>query len=178
MTFKPSALLRLIRTNVKKVTVNYTLLTKQLEALLEDEFDLLANSANLVGLLFAEIPHINWLGIYVRRGNDLVLGPFQGKPACVRIPLGQGVCGTAAQRMESLLVENVNDFSGHITCDPASVSEVVVPLISAGQVIGVLDVDSPQQSRFSVDDQHGLELLCERFVQLLERQHTNLENFI
>jgi L-methionine (R)-S-oxide reductase len=160
------------------VTINYTLLTRQLEGLLEDESDLLANSANLVGLLFAEIPHINWLGIYVLRGNELVLGPFQGKPACVRIPLGQGVCGTAAQRMESLLVEDVHDFDGHISCDPASVSEVVVPLVSAGKVIGVLDVDSPQQGRFTADDQHGLELVCERFVQLLEKRRTNLQEFI
>jgi L-methionine (R)-S-oxide reductase len=160
------------------VTINYTLLTRQLEGLLEDESDLLAISANLVGLLFAEIPHINWLGIYVLRGNELVLGPFQGKPACVRIPLGQGVCGTAAQRMESLLVEDVHDFDGHISCDPASVSEVVVPLVSAGKVIGVLDVDSPQQGRFTADDQHGLELLCERFVQLLEKRRTDLQEFI
>ncbi|RLA33165.1 MAG: GAF domain-containing protein [Gammaproteobacteria bacterium] len=160
------------------VTVNYTLLTRQLEALVEDEADLLANSANLVGLLFTEIPDINWLGVYVLRGSELVLGPFQGKPACVRIPLGQGVCGTAAQRMESQLVADVNNFSGHISCDPASVSEVVVPLISAGQVIGVLDVDSPLRGRFSVDDQQGLELLCERFVQLLESKQTNLQNFI
>ena len=160
------------------MAINYTLLTRQLEGLLEDESDLLANSANLVGLLFAEIPHINWLGIYVLRGNELVLGPFQGKPACVRIPLGQGVCGTAAQRMESLLVEDVHDFDGHISCDPASVSEVVVPLVSAGKVIGVLDVDSPQQGRFTADDQHGLELVCERFVQLLEKRRTDLKEFI
>lgn len=160
------------------MNINYTLLTRQLEGLLEDESDLLANSANLVGLLFAEIPHINWLGIYVLRGNELVLGPFQGNPACVRIPLGQGVCGTAAQRMESLLVENVHDFDGHISCDPASVSEVVVPLVSAGKVIGVLDVDSPQKGRFTADDQHGLELVCERFVQLLEKRRTDLKEFI
>ena len=160
------------------MNINYTLLTRQLEGLLEDESDLLANSANLVGLLFAEIPQINWLGIYVLRGNELVLGPFQGNPACVRIPLGQGVCGTAAQRMESLLVENVHDFDGHISCDPASVSEVVVPLVSAGKVIGVLDVDSPQQGRFTADDQHGLELVCERFVQLLEKRRTDLKEFI
>lgn len=160
------------------MTINYTLLTRQLEGLLEDESDLLANSANLVGLLFAEIPHINWLGIYVLRGNELVLGPFQGNPACVRIPLGQGVCGTAAQRMESILVENVHDFDGHISCDPASVSEVVVPLVSAGKVIGVLDVDSPEKGRFTADDQHGLELVCERFVQLLEKRRTDLKEFI
>ncbi len=160
------------------MNINYTLLTRQLEGLLEDESDLLANSANLVGLLFAEIPHINWLGIYVLRGNELVLGPFQGNPACVRIPLGQGVCGTAAQRMESILVENVHNFDGHISCDPASVSEVVVPLVSAGKVIGVLDIDSPQQGRFTADDQHGLELVCERFVQLLEKRRTDLEEFI
>ena len=162
------------------MTTNYTLLTKQLEALLEGESDTLANSANLVGLLFAEIPDINWLGIYVLRGNELVLGPFQGKPACVRIPLGQGVCGTAAQQMSSLLVADVHDFNGHIACDPASVSEVVVPLVSAGRVIGVLDVDSPLQDRFSSADQKGLELLCERFIQLLEskRKRLDLQNFI
>ena len=160
------------------MAINYTLLTRQLEGLLEDESDLLANSANLVGLLFAEIPHINWLGIYVLRGNELVLGPFQGNPACVRIPLGQGVCGTAAQQMESMVVDNVHDFDGHISCDPASVSELVVPLVSAGKVIGVVDVDSPQQGRFTADDQHGLELLCERFVQLLETRHSDLQEFI
>ncbi len=164
----------------EKVTTNYTLLTKQLEALLAGESDPLANSANLVGLLFAAIPDINWLGIYVLRGNELVLGPFQGKPACVRIPLGQGVCGTAAQQMSSLLVADVHDFSGHIACDPASVSEVVIPLVSAGRVIGVLDVDSPLQDRFSSADQKGLELLCARFIQLLEskRKQTDLRNFI
>jgi len=160
------------------VTTNYALLTRQLEALLEDEPDLLANSANLVGLLFAEIQHINWLGIYVLRGDELVLGPFQGRPACVRFPLGQGVCGTAAQQMKSILVENVHDFDGHIACDPASVSEVVVPLLSAGKVIGVLDLDSPQRGRFTADDQRGLELLCERFVQLLESRQTDLQEFI
>ncbi len=160
------------------MTTNYALLTRQLEALLEDEPDLLANSANLVGLLFAEIPQLNWLGIYVLRGNELVLGPFQGKPACVRIPLGQGVCGTAAQQMKSIRVENVHDFDGHIACDPASLSEVVIPLVSAGKVIGVLDVDSPQQGRFTADDQRGLEQLCECFVQLLERRQTDLQEFI
>jgi len=160
------------------VTVNYELLTRQLEALLEDEPDLLANSANLVGLLFAEIPRLNWLGIYVLRGNELVLGPFQGSPACVRIPLGQGVCGTAAQRMESVLVEDIHKFDGHIACDPASVSELVVPLVSAGKVIGVLDLDSPQRGRFTAADQHGVELLCERFVHLLERGKTDLQDFI
>ena len=160
------------------MTVSYPLLTRQLEALLEDEPDLLANSANLVALLFAEIPHINWLGIYVLRGNELVLGPFQGKPACVRIPLGQGVCGTAAARAESLLVDDVNEFKGHIVCDSASVSEVVVPLLASGRVIGVLDIDSPQRGRFSADDQHGLEQLCERFVQLLESKSSDLQEFI
>lgn len=177
MTFKPPALLHATDRS-EKVTVNYELLARQLDALLADETDLLANSANLVGLLFGEIPRINWLGIYVLRGSELVLGPFQGKPACVRIPLGQGVCGRAAQRMESLLVADVNEFSGHISCDPASVSELVVPLISAGRVIGVLDVDSPHKRRFSSDDQRGLELVCACFVRLLERQRDDLQNFI
>lgn len=149
------------------MNTDYALLQKQLEALLGGESDPLANSANLVGLLFAEIPRINWLGIYVLRGEELVLGPFQGLPACVRIPLGKGVCGSAAQQSKTLRIDNVNDFSGHIACDPASVSELVVPLVFADRLIGVLDVDSAELARFTANDQRGLEMICERFMGLL-----------
>lgn len=151
------------------MSVDYQSLNSQLAALLADEPDALANSANFVALLYAGIPDINWLGIYVLRDQELVLGPFQGLAACVRIPLGQGACGTAAQRNETLRVDNVNDFAGHIVCDPASKSEIVVPLSIHGKLIGVLDIDSPKPSRFGVSDQLGVELLCKTFVQNLQK---------
>lgn len=146
------------------MTVDYQLLNRQLAELIAGENDALAVSANFVGLLFAEIPDINWLGIYVLRGNELVLGPFQGKPACVRIPLGQGVCGTAAASMQTQRVDDVHAFDGHIVCDPDSRSEIVVPLSINGKLVGVLDIDSPQHARFSEADQAGVELLCDTFV--------------
>jgi len=160
------------------MTVNYELLEKQLVALIADEDDRLAMSANFVALLYAEIPDINWLGIYVVRDGELVLGPFQGLPACVRIPLGQGVCGTAAQEARTLRVDDVQAFDGHIACDPQSKSEVVVPLRNHGQVFAVLDVDSPIEARFSSDDQQGIEQLCGRFVQRLANINPNLAEFI
>lgn len=147
--------------------VDYQSLNDQLAALLAGEKDALANSANFVGLLYAGIPDINWLGIYVLRGKELVLGPFQGLPACVRIPVGQGVCGTAAEKRETLRVGDVHEFAGHIVCDPESRSEVVVPLLIHGELIGVLDIDSPQPSRFSEVDQSGVELLCETYLESL-----------
>lgn len=147
--------------------VDYQSLNDQLAALLAGEKDALANSANFVGLLYAGIPDINWLGIYVLRGKELVLGPFQGLPACVRIPIGQGACGTAAEKREALRIDDVNEFAGHIVCDPESRSEVVVPLSIHGELIGVLDIDSPQPSRFSEADQSGVELLCETFLESL-----------
>ncbi len=159
-------------------TIDYGLLQSQLIALVEGEEDALANSANFVGLLFAEMQDINWLGIYVLRNKELVLGPFQGLPACVRIPVGQGVCGTAAEKEQTLRIANVHEFSGHIACDPASNSELVVPLIWAGRLIGVLDIDSPDEDRFGEEDQHGVELLCDRFVQLLHAHKDDLLNFI
>lgn len=140
--------------------VDYELLGRQLDALLNDETDVLANSANFVALVYNALPEINWLGIYVMRDDELVLGPFQGNPACVRIPIGQGVCGTAARDKITLRIANVREFDGHISCDPASRSEMVVPLISNDRVIGVLDIDSPQEGRFSVEDQLGVESLC------------------
>ena len=147
--------------------VDYQSLNDQLAALLAGEKDALANSANFVGLLYAGIPDINWLGIYVLRGKELVLGPFQGLPACVRIPIGQGACGTAAEKRETLRIDDVNEFAGHIVCDPESRSEIVVPLSIHGELIGVLDIDSPQPSRFSEADQSGVELLCETFLESL-----------
>ena len=144
-------------------TIDYDLLDAQLRALLENESDVLANCANFVALLYDAMTDINWLGIYVRRGDELVLGPFQGKPACVHIPIGQGVCGTAAEKMKTLRVDNVHDFSGHIACDIASQSEIVVPLIRAGELLGVLDIDSPSLARFNELDQSGIEKLCRSF---------------
>lgn len=146
--------------------------------MVDGETDLLATTANFVGILFAEIPDINWLGIYVRREDELVLGPFQGLPACVHIPLGQGVCGTAAREMQTQRVDNVHEFAGHIACDPNSRSELVVPLIANGAVFAVLDIDSPHAARFSVDDQAGVEKLCDRFVKKLLSAKADLQNFI
>ena len=174
MTFVPSS--HSFRDH--KLTVNYELLDRQLDALIGDETDLLAVSANFVGLLHAGIPDINWLGIYVRRGDELVLGPFQGPPACVHIQLGQGVCGTAASESRTLRVDNVQEFDGHIACDPDSKSEIVVPLIANEKVFAVLDIDSPHDARFSEEDQSGIEKLCGRLVQRLLSLKPDLQGFI
>ena len=149
------------------MTTDYGLLARQLDALLDGETDSLALSANFVALLNAEIPDINWLGIYVRRGDELVLGPFQGLPACVHIPIGQGVCGTAAATGRTQRVADVHAFEGHIACDPASNSELVVPLVADGNVFAVLDIDSPDKARFGPADQAGTERLCGIFVDKL-----------
>ena len=153
--------------------VDYESLAAQLEALLHDETDALANSANFVGLVFNALPDINWFGIYVMRGDELVLGPFQGNPACVRIPIGQGVCGTAARERKTMRVADVHEFDGHIVCDPASRSEVVVPLVAGGRVLGVLDIDSPLPGRFSKQDQRGVESLCEVFIESIGDRATD-----
>lgn len=129
----------------------------QLAALFADERNALANTANMSALLFESLPKLNWVGFYFLRGSELVLGPFQGKVACVRIALGRGVCGTAAERRETLIVPDVHAFPGHIACDSASRSEIVVPLIQDGQLLGVLDVDSPDLARFDHEDGAGLE---------------------
>jgi GAF domain-containing protein len=136
----------------------------QLRSLLADERDLIANAANLSSLLYHSLPDLNWVGFYFLKQNQLVVGPFQGKPACVRIALGEGVCGTAASRRETIIVDNVNDFPGHIACDSASKSEVVVPVVKDGQLIGVLDLDSPSLARFDAEDARGLNELVEIFV--------------
>jgi len=149
---------------------DYRLLRTQLVALLRDEPDALANASNFVALLFHALDDINWLGLYVLRGEQLVLGPFQGQPACVRIPIGRGVCGTAAAKRASIRVEDVHEFPGHIVCDAASRSELVVPLLLAGRLVGVLDIDSPSIGRFSAADQAGVESLCVAYCDLLDAE--------
>jgi GAF domain-containing protein len=141
----------------------YGQLAASLESLLEGETDALANLANASGLLAGALDRINWCGFYLLRGGELVLGPFQGKPACVRIALGKGVCGTAAARRETVVVPDVNAFPGHIACDAASRSEIVVPILQGGALRGVLDVDAPEPSRFDDEDRRGLE----QFVRVL-----------
>jgi L-methionine (R)-S-oxide reductase len=135
----------------------YKDLAASLAALLEGETDALANLSNASGLLAQALDRINWCGFYLLRGQQLVLGPFQGKPACVRIALGKGVCGTAAARRETLVVPDVEKFPGHIACDAASRSEIVVPIVGNRELLGVLDVDSPEPARFDGADRKGLE---------------------
>lgn len=139
----------------------YAGIATQLHALIDDEPDAIANMANCASLIFNSVPDLNWAGFYLLRGKVLVLGPFQGKPACIRIPLGRGVCGSAAEKRETIRVDDVNAFTDHIACDGASQSEIVVPLLTqAGELIGVLDVDSPTQNRFDAEDQNGIETLA------------------
>ena len=145
---------------------DYTLLNSQVDALLRDEPDALANAANFVALLYNALDDVNWLGIYVLRGDELVLGPFQGQPACVHIGLGSGVCGTAAATRETQRVPDVHEFPGHIVCDAASRSEIVVPLVVDDALVGVLDIDSPSLDRFSESDQEGIEMLCATYCRL------------
>lgn len=142
----------------------YADLLAQASALFEGEHDYVANAANLSALLFHSLPYLNWAGFYFLKEEGLVLGPFQGKPACVRIAIGKGVCGTAARDKKSIVVPDVSSFPGHIACDSASRSEVVVPLVRFGKVIGVLDLDSPNLSRFDDDDRRGLEALADVFL--------------
>ncbi|WP_230531282.1 GAF domain-containing protein [Microvirga roseola] len=140
----------------------YGSLAQQLSGLLEGEPDAVANAANMSALIYGLMPDLNWAGFYFMRGEGLVLGPFQGKPACVRIAVGRGVCGTAVERKASVVVPDVHAFPGHIACDSASRSELVVPLIKDGQVLGVLDLDSPSPNRFDEEDREG----CERLVRI------------
>ena len=147
----------------------YAELARSLRALLEGERDRVANAANMAALLFWSLRDLNWAGFYLvepERG-DLLLGPFQGKPACVRIPVGRGVCGTAAARRETVVVPDVHAFPGHIACDSASNSEVVVPIIRNGTLLGVLDLDSPAHARFDEADARGLEALVQILVESL-----------
>ena len=153
---------------------DYRLLARQVEALLAAETDALANASNFVALLNDALADTNWLGLYVLRGEELVLGPFQGKPACVRIPLGKGVCGTAAATLETQRVDDVHAFPGHIVCDEASRSEIVVPLQIGGRLVGVLDIDSPMPRWFSSENQRGIETVCKTYCD----QQAQREGFI
>ena len=146
--------------------VNYDLVCQQLSALKEGFPYEVANLANASALLWQELPDINWAGFYKMTDGALVLGPFQGKPACIRIPVGKGVCGTAVAQDRTQLVADVHEFPGHIACDSASNSEIVIPIHSNGHVVGVLDIDSPVYSRFSPEDQAGLEEFCKIFARL------------
>lgn len=147
---------------------DYPLLVAQLQALLADERDFIANAAQFSAFLFQQLADLNWAGFYLARGEELVLGPFQGNVACVRIPFGRGVCGAAAATGQTQRVEDVHAFAGHIACDSASNSELVVPLIKEGRLFGVLDLDSPLLGRFSAADQAGIERLAEVFIELTD----------
>jgi len=147
----------------------YKLLAEQAKALISDETDVTANLANISALIFNEMSDLNWAGFYLLKNQQLVLGPFQGKPACVRIDIGKGVCGTAVATGEIQVVEDVHEFPGHIACDSASNSEVVLPIRVAGEIIGVLDIDSPSLRRFSADDGAGLQWLVSVVEQRLEQ---------
>ncbi len=147
--------------------VKYEQLTSQLDALLTGEKNMYANLSNASALLNQFFDRINWVGFYLMDEGELVLGPFQGLPACIRIPLGKGVCGTAAKTESSIVVPDVNAFPGHIACDAASLSEVVIPILKDGTLLGVLDVDSPELNRFTNEDRAGLELFVEVLVKHL-----------
>ena len=144
---------------------HYASLAAELSALLGGERDFFANAASFASFIFRALPDLNWAGFYVRRHDELVLGPFQGKPACVRIPVGQGVCGTSAEKRATVVVDDVRKFPAHIACDSASRSEIVVPLLVDGNVIGVLDLDSPLLARFDSEDEAGIEKLVGVFLQ-------------
>lgn len=146
---------------------NYNLLIKQLQALLEGEKNLIANLSNAAALLNQFLERVNWTGFYLKEGHELVLGPFQGLPACVRIPFSRGVCGTCAEKQEIMLVEDVHHFPGHIACDANSRSEIVIPILKNGELLGVLDIDSPEVSRFDELDQRKLEEFVEVLVRFL-----------
>jgi L-methionine (R)-S-oxide reductase len=157
-----------LKTDLGSGGARYAALRRELEALLAGEHELVANAANCAALLYHTLADVNWVGFYLLRDGELVVGPFQGKPACIRIPLGQGVCGTAAARRESQLVADVHAWAGHIACDPASRSELVVPLVKDGTLLGVLDLDSPLPGRFTAEDRDGIEAIARTFVATLD----------
>jgi L-methionine (R)-S-oxide reductase len=152
------------RYDFKDKPADYAALAQELKGLLTGEDDLIANTANATSLIYHTLPDLNWCGVYLLRGDELVVGPFQGKPACVRIGLGKGVCGTAAAERRTVVVPDVHAFPGHIACDAASRSEIVIPLIRRGDLLGVLDLDSPKLARFDDDDRRGLEQLANVLV--------------
>jgi L-methionine (R)-S-oxide reductase len=156
----------------KDKDADYSQLALELQGLLQGETDRIANAANASSLLFHALPEVNWAGFYFMQNGGLVVGPFQGKPACVRIPLGKGVCGTAAERRETIVVPDVHQFPGHIACDSASRSEIVVPLIQNGTVIGVLDIDSPLPRRFDDADRRGIERAASIYMDSISLEST------
>jgi L-methionine (R)-S-oxide reductase len=145
----------------------YRDLAQALEALIGDETDAIANMANASGLIYETLPDVNWVGFYRNVGDELVLGPFQGRPACIRMTFDQGVCGAAARTRQVQRVEDVHAFAGHIACDSASNSEIVFPLIRDGEVLGVLDIDSPHHARFDEEDEAGLRPIAEFLARIL-----------
>jgi GAF domain-containing protein len=145
----------------------YQLLQKQVEAIIGDERDLIANMANISALLFDALSDVNWVGFYRLVSDELVLGPFQGKVACIRIPVGKGVCGTAVSEASTMRISDVHDFSGHIACDANSNSEIVIPVTLNGNIIAVLDIDSPSYDRFDSEDQFGLEAIINAFENIM-----------
>lgn len=145
----------------------YAEIAAQVQALTEGERDLIANLANTASLLYHSLPDLNWAGFYLLKDGELVVGPFQGKTACVRIAMGNGVCGTAAARRAPVIVANVHEFDGHIACDTASNSEIVMPLVRGNELIGVLDIDSPKFARFDAQDQAGLEKVVAALLQAI-----------
>ncbi|MEJ1961864.1 MAG: GAF domain-containing protein [Gammaproteobacteria bacterium] len=152
---------------------DYASVARELESLLAGEHDLIANAANATSLIYHALPDLNWCGVYLLRGKELIVGPFQGKPACVHIPLGKGVCGTAAAERKTIVVTDVHAFPGHIACDAASRSEIVIPLFGqsartdGAYLLGVLDLDSPKLARFDEEDRRGLEALAAVFMKSL-----------
>jgi L-methionine (R)-S-oxide reductase len=152
------------RYDFKHKTDDYASLARELASLLADESDLIANAANTAALIFDALPRLNWAGFYFLKGDALLVGPFQGKPACVRIALGAGGCGQAAAQRTTIVVPDVQQFPGHIACDAASRSEIVVPLVIGARLLGVLDIDSPELARFDDEDRRGLESLAAIFV--------------
>jgi GAF domain-containing protein len=142
----------------------YAEIARELQSLIAGESDDIANLANASSLLFYSLPDLNWAGFYLLKDGGLVVGPFQGRPACVRIAMGKGVCGTAAQKRSTVIVPNVHEFPGHIACDSASNSEIVVPMIRGNELLGVLDIDSPKFERFDEQDQAGLEKIVKILI--------------
>ena len=161
------------RYEFKNKPADYASLAQELQGLLSGEHDLIANAANATSLIYHALPDLNWCGVYLLRGQDLIVGPFQGKPACVHIPVGKGVCGKAAADRKTIVVPNVHEFPGHIACDAASNSEIVIPLMGRSArtegdyLLGVLDLDSPKLNRFDDDDRSGLEALAAVFMKSL-----------
>lgn len=155
-------------TDTSKKEKQYKLLGEQAKALVAGEPDMIANMANISALLYHNLGDVNWAGFYLHKEEQLVLGPFHGQPACIRIPLGAGVCGTAASTGETQIVEDVHAFEGHIACDAASNSEIVIPLFRNGQLLGVLDIDSPVVGRFDETDHQGLQPVVDALVAQLQ----------